>query len=258
MKNIQINFKNKVAIVCGGSSGIGKSISLELLKNQCYVIIISSNANKLNKLKNFFSKKKISNYDLLNSDLTNFDNLKEVYNRIKIKFKKIDFLINVVGYSSIEKSTHIETQIKYIDKSYRLNLYSTIAINKYLIKLLNKKGSVICIGSIAGVKNLPAPLEYSVFKSALVRYVRSMSCLLKSDQRINLINPGNIYVRGGLWDKKLKKNPKTIYKYIDNNVPMKRFGDLSDITNLVLFLISDYSSFITGQYINVDGGQSVK
>ena len=76
--------------------------------------------------------------------------------------------------------------------------------------------------------------------------------------RVNNILPGNIYLEGGNWDKKIKKNPKKVKKMIENQVPLKRFGKPEEIANLATFLLSSKSGFMTGAEIVIDGGQIIK
>ena len=74
--------------------------------------------------------------------------------------------------------------------------------------------------------------------------------------RINLVSPGNILMQGNNWYKKLSKDKKKVLQYINNNVPMKKFGKPEDVANAVLFLSSNFSSFISGSNLIVDGGQT--
>ena len=144
-----------------------------------------------------------------------------------------------------------------------------LSFNKYFITYYNsfnipyslidkKKGSIIAISSIAGLETLNAPTEYSVSKTSLVSYCKNLSKKLKSGIRINVISPGNVYMKGNNWDKKLKKDKSSVLKYIKNNVPLNRFASPDEIANLALFLSSDLSSFIHGSNIIIDGGQTNK
>ena len=80
--------------------------------------------------------------------------------------------------------------------------------------------------------------------------------LAKEKIRINAVVPGNIMFENSVWDKKLKKNPKKVKNFIKNHVPLKRFGKPEEIGNIVSFLSSNKSSFITGSIFIVDGGQT--
>ena len=81
--------------------------------------------------------------------------------------------------------------------------------------------------------------------------------LAKYNVRVNNIIPGNIYFKGSNWEKKIKKNPKKIKSMIKNKVPLRRFGKPEEVANLVTFLLSSKSSFITGAEIVIDGGQII-
>ena len=105
--------------------------------------------------------------------------------------------------------------------------------------------------------SLLAPLTYSAAKSALRSYSKNLAVLVaKNNIRVNYVAPGNILFEGSNWDKKLKENRKQIERYINNEVPMKRFGTPEEIANISVFLSSERASFITGACVTVDGGQT--
>ena len=118
------------------------------------------------------------------------------------------------------------------------------------------KGVIVCISSIAGIDRTGAPVPYSIAKAAINMYVKGMSKHLASQGiRINAVAPGNIMFGGSVWEKKMKKNPNRVKKILTEEVSLKRFGSPDEIGNLVTFLASPVSSFITGQIIIADGGQ---
>tara|TARA_Y100000589_G_C26773856_1_gene474942 strand:- start:237 stop:614 length:378 start_codon:yes stop_codon:yes gene_type:complete len=118
-------------------------------------------------------------------------------------------------------------------------------------------GSIICISSICGLEVINgAPITYSVAKAALNAYVKGISRPLGKDGiRINAIAPGNILFEGSTWQHKLDDNPEIVEKMLKNNVTLNTFGRPIDIANLVLYLSSPISNFVTGSIFTLDGGQ---
>ena len=143
---------------------------------------------------------------------------------------------------------------------YNLNFFSTVLTIQMFLKLLeNSKNSpsITCISSICGKASLGCPIPYSTAKASLNHYVKNMSKLIsKNNIRINSISPGNIFFKGSTWEKKINKNSKEVNNYIKQNVPLNKIGTPKDISDMVLYLSSKSSNFITGSNIVIDGGQT--
>ncbi len=246
MKN---NFiEKKTVFITGSSSGIGFGLAKNFLDHGYEVIICSSNVKKLKK-----SSKALNGCFYVKADLTSEKDIKMAIIKIKAKFKKIDILICNYGNSNFKKNN--------LDFNYSLNnnFFSTVNTVMNSIPILKKTGRIICISSICGtelIKN--APIGYSVAKSALNSFVKSISFVLsKKGIFINSIAPGNIYFKDSVWEKKFKKNKKKIKKFLTENVPMEKFGTIDNIFELCYFLSSD-KSFSTGATYILDGGQTRK
>jgi len=110
--------------------------------------------------------------------------------------------------------------------------------------------------SIAGIEAFGAPVDYSTAKTAVIALAKNMSRKL-ANVRINVIAPGNVYFKGGSWDKKIKQNKGRVDSVIQETVPMNRFASPEEISDSIVFLCSDRASFITGSTLVVDGGQTV-
>ncbi len=244
--------KNKTALVTASSGGIGFEIAKKLILEGCKVIINGRNKKKL-----LQAKKKLKNVEVFCGDLSREKQIKRVINYIKKKHKKLDYLICNLGDSKKKSSNNFD--IKEWKKFFDLNFWSTINIIFESQKLLeSSNGKILCISSICGKEYIQgAPVAYSVAKSSINNFVKFQSEILaKSSIRINAIAPGNILFKGSIWEKKIKKNKKSVKSFIDRNVPLKTFGTAQDIANMSSYLLSDKSKFITGSVFVVDGGQT--
>jgi NAD(P)-dependent dehydrogenase (short-subunit alcohol dehydrogenase family) len=144
---------------------------------------------------------------------------------------------------------------------FNQNFYSaTNAIESSKKKLIQNKGSIICISSICGNELIKgAPITYSTAKAALNFYLKSLSHYLSFlGVRINIISLGNILFKGSIWDKHLRKDKKKTKDIIKKTVPLNKFGTIEDVTSIVSYLVSDKSKFVTGSNFVIDGGQTIK
>ena len=191
-------------------------------------------------------------------DITSYKDLEKSFKKIKQKYKKIDYLICNVGYSSSSKKKQFE--IDEWRKIFERNFFSTlntIFLFKKIFKNVKSSKKIICISSISGLYVSAAPTTYAIAKSALNNYVRHASKSLTSENIIlNCVAPGNVFFKGGVWDKNFKKNKSYYKKYIKTEVPENRLAHPGEIANLVVYLCSEKSTFINGSIINIDGGQN--
>ena len=248
---MDLELNKKIALVTGSSSGIGLGIAKKLCDEGCFVIL---NARHEKNLKN--STKKLGKQaTFLKADVTDPEKCRSLVEKIIKKYGKLDILICNVG-NGTSKQPGKET-IDEWQKMFEINFLSAVNTIKYAEKYLSKsKGVIVCISSIAGIDRTGAPLPYSIAKAAINMYVKGISKYLASQEvRINAVAPGNIMFDGSIWEKKMKKNPNRVKKILTEEVSLKRFGSPDEIGNLVTFLVSPVSSFITGQIIIADGGQ---
>ena len=171
----------------------------------------------------------------------------------------LDVLICNIGES--QSCLPNQEYYKEWQKMFSQNFFSaTNAIESAKKNLIKSKGSIICISSVCGNEYIKgAPITYSTAKAALNFYVKSLSHYLSYlGVKINAISPGNILFSGSVWDKKMKKNKNKTKSLIKQNVPLNKFGSTEDVTELVSYLVSNKSKFITGSNFVVDGGQTIK
>lgn len=243
--------KDKVALVTGSSKGIGKGIAKILHNEGCLVVLNGRNKSSLKSASDEIGSQ--SSY--VTADATKPKDCKNIIQYILKNYGKLDILVCNVG-SGTSVSTGKETTKEW-EKMFKINFLSASNIIKESEKhLIQSKGSIICVSSIAGIEFTTAPTTYSISKAALNMYVRNMSRYLATKGvRINGVAPGNILFKGSIWEKKMKSSPKHVKKLLDLEVPLGKFGTPEDIGNVVSFLVSPKNSFITGEIIVIDGGQ---
>jgi len=251
---MNLNLKNKRALVTGSSHGIGLEIARCLTREGCLVAINGRSKQKL-----FGVSKLISRSFPIQGDVTNHKIAKKIVNKAVKNLGGIDILICNVGSGKSEKAGR-ESYSEW-DRIFKKNFWSVVNIvresQKFLIK---SKGNIVCISSICGLEVIPgAPVTYSAAKSALNTYIKCMSHFFgKYGVRVNGIAPGNILFKNSIWEKKLKKQKNKTIKFLNENVPLKKFGSTHDVGDLVTYLVSEKSKFITGSIFTIDGGQTRK
>jgi 3-oxoacyl-[acyl-carrier protein] reductase len=224
-----INLKNKLALVSGSSRGIGKSIAEKLEFYGAEVIRTST------KDVDFSIEESTSNF------------LK------KISSLEIDILVNNAG---ICINNYIgDILYEDFDKVQKVNLYAPFMVSKVVSEGMKKRGygRIVNISSIKGTGSSERRLSYTTSKSGLNGMTRTMACdLAKYGILVNSISPG--FTNTELTDSMLTEEDK---EYLTERIPLKRFGEVNDIANLVSFFVSDLNTYVTGQDIIIDGGYTI-
>lgn len=238
---------NKVAIVSGGSRGIGASI-VETLASSGFDVVLNYrfSANKANDIAS-----KFSNVVTFQADVTDHAQVKSLVDFTISKFGRIDLLVNNAGIDFI--NTLSDTSDSDFDMVLRNNLYSAFYLSKevspYMINA--KSGLIINISSIWGIVGASCEMAYSVSKAGLDAMTKSLAKELgPSNIRVNSIAPGIIDTDMNSFLSKEELSE------IVNDIPLERIGLPSDVANTVLFL--DKNSYITGQVIQVTGGWNLQ
>jgi NAD(P)-dependent dehydrogenase (short-subunit alcohol dehydrogenase family) len=162
--------------------------------------------------------------------------------------------VSSVGSSNM-KTTGKENYNEWL-RAYNSNFFSQTNITENFVKFFKNKKlkKIILISSIAAYFKGGAPLSYSLAKKSLNMYVENISkYLAQFNININTISPGHILQKNNLWEKKINKNKKKTFKMINNTVGLKRFCKPEDLINVINFLASEKSNYITGADFKVDG-----
>ncbi len=247
---MDLKLSNKVAIVTGASRGIGKSIAENLILQGVKVAIISRNLEDLNKIKDNLNSENVVCFEC---NITDYNQFESVVNQIYKKWNKIDILINNAGITR-DKILLRLSEADW-DDVINVNLKGYYIASKLVAKymLKNKLGKIINISSVIGQIGNSGQSNYAASKAGVEGMTRSLAVELGSRNiNINCIAPG--YIKTDM-TKNLNDN---IINNMKQNIPLNKLGTSQDIANLVSFLCSDLSSYITGQVINVDGGMTIK
>lgn len=241
-------FKEKVAIVTGGASGIGLATTKKLLSEGANVVILDLKMDEeiINSLG--------ENALYLKCDVSNEENVKNCIEEIIKKFDHIDYLVANAGIGGSASKPH-EVSMDEWNKVISVNQTGIFLLNKYVINEMLKsgKGAVVNTSSMYGIVGSTTSFAYSASKGAINQMTRSLALTYARDNiRVNAIAPG--YVDTPI----LSMVPDNIKEAMGNELPIGRLGKDTEIAKLICFLLSDDASFITGAIIPIDGGFTAK
>lgn len=240
---------NKVCFVTGASRGIGKEVALVLAKGG-YDIALNyrKETDELLDL-----KAQIQNMNVkcltIKGDVTSFEDCKDMCEKIIAEFKRIDVLVNNAGITN----DMLLMRMKEDDFTsvINVNLVGTFNITRNVINYMikQKEGRIINISSIVGITGNAGQTNYSSSKAGIIGFTKSLAKEVGSRNiLVNAVAPG--FIKTDMTDI-LKEELKI---EIQKSITLKRMGEARDVANVVKFLTSDDSSYITGQVIQVDGG----
>ena len=245
-------FKEKIVVVTGSSKGIGKMTALGFAKEGATVVINYRSDEKgamsaVNEIKTLGSE-----CIAIKADMSYFDDVKEMCNTIINSFGRIDILINNAGI--LKRSFLMMTSTEAFTEVINSNLVSCFngirAFSKYMVQ--QKSGVIVNVSSLAAFQGLRGQGAYAASKGG----INSLTCVSAKEFapfniRINAIAPGCIDI-GML--AKITAKEREQYNSV---IPVKRFGEVNEVVETILFLASDKASYIYGQVIVIDGGMSL-
>ena len=249
-----MRLKNKVAIVTGGSQGIGKAFSLSLLEEGAKVVVAVRDILKASWI-NQAADEKGGEVLIIHTDISEEESTKKMADKTIEHFGKIDILINNAGISSrVETKPFYEISAQEWDKIMQVNLKGTFLCSKAVYPQMKKqgKGKIINVSSAGFFKGVPLFLHYISSKGGIIALTRALAREVGGDGiSVNAIAPGFT-----LTDE-MRKQPIFNEEFVKANASsrcFKRIEVSEDVTGAMVFLASDDSDFITGQTVVVDGG----
>lgn len=249
---MQIAFKGKRVVVAGGSKGIGRSIALGFAEAGASVSICARGADALTATAAEIAALGVPAHSGV-CDLGQESAIAAYVGDAAKALGGIDILVNnASGFGAADDEAGWAAGIN-------VDLLATVRASRAALPSMEKAGggAILNISSISGHGASARMAPYAAVKAAVMNYTMSQALMLAPRRiRVNAIAPGSIEFPGGLWEERKNSNPQ-LYNSILKSIPWGRLGHPQEIANTALFLCSDLASWITGQTVTVDGGQSL-
>jgi 3-oxoacyl-[acyl-carrier protein] reductase len=253
---MDLGLKGKVALVTGGSKGLGRAMAEALAAEGMFVSICARDAQKVTavgvELGRFGAQSRVGHCV---GDVTNAADMQKWVDHIAGEFGGIDVLVNNAG--SARPGALAELPESAWQEQFELNLFAPVRLARLCAPYMEKRGggSIINIGSIYG-RESGGPLTYNASKAALHSFTKMLAReFAPRNIRVNTIAPGSILTAGGNWERRFRENPAFEKDFISHEMPAGRLGRPDEVAYAVVMLASPRASWITGANIPVDGAQ---
>lgn len=245
---------DKVVIVTGATSGIGRATARLFAMNGARVVAVGRNETELGRLKDDARDASGEIRSQL-AELTEFSQLDRLVNDTLEHFGKLDILVNAAGM--IKNGSIEDTTLDQWDKMLNINLRSVFYLMQKCVPFLEQsKGNIVNVSSVTGPRAFPNVLAYCVSKAGIDQLTRCSALeLAAKGVRVNAVNPGvvvtNLHRRSGMSEDKYD----TFLEHSKSTHPLGRVGDPEEVAELIMFLASDKAGWITAATYEIDGGR---
>ncbi|MEX2159176.1 MAG: SDR family oxidoreductase [Dehalococcoidia bacterium] len=247
---MDLHLTGKVAIVTGGSRGIGRAIALALASEGVRVAVCARGEDALRSTEAELRALGVDALAIV-ADVERPEDIERLVAQTVERFGRIDILVNNAGGRAREDTDEVWDMI------YRSNVLAAVRCTRAVVPHMRAAGggAIVHIASIFGRETGGTP-PYNAMKAAMISHAKAMALELAPEIRVNSVAPGSVAFPGGSWGRRLEEDPEGMRAFVAQNIPMGRFGTPEEIADVVTFLCSDRASWVTGASINVDGGQS--
>lgn len=242
--------KDKVAIITGGDSGIGRSVAVHYVKEGAKVVIVYYPTEDVDAKETKDYLDKLGGKSLfLKGDVKDIKFLDYVVEKTMETFGKIDILVNNAGVQ-FQKKSLLEISDCQFDYTMKTNIYAIFHLTKRALKYMKPGGSIINVSSVTTFYGEPELIDYVTSKGAIIGFTRSLATnLADKNIRVNAVAPGYFWtaLQPACWEK--EKIPT-----LGADAPVKRAGEVYELAPMFVYLASSDSSYVTGQTMHVNGG----
>lgn len=254
---MDLELDGKTAIVTGASRGLGKAIATSLAYEGCRLVICARGQKELEKTAGDL-RDRGAEVRAVTLDVTEPDAAERLLDAAETSFGHVDAVVgNVGGNRRGEVETLDDGAWREV---FELNFQSQVRLARTVLPSMKARGhgAIVFVASIYGREaGGPGLAIYNASKSALISMAKILALeVAPHGVRVNTIAPGSIRFPGGSWDRRCKEDPEGMARFVEQNLPIGRFGRAEEVGDAVTFLLSDRASLITGACLNVDGGQS--
>jgi 3-oxoacyl-[acyl-carrier protein] reductase len=255
---MHLDLNDKVAIVTGSSRGLGLASAMALAAEGCLVTLCARNEARLREAAREVALAAGGNERVLAvpADVSQDGGVARIIDRTVETFGGIDVLVNNVAAAG--GTTLLDTSDREWHEAYDQTLLPTVRASRLAVPHMQRRGggSIVIIASIYG-REAGGRMTYNAVKAAQISLGKSLAQqLAASNIRVNTVSPGSILFEGGSWWKRQQQNPQAIARFVEQELPFGRFGRPEEVADVVAFLASSRSSWVSGTSVVVDGCQS--
>ena len=236
--------KDKVAVITGGSSGIGLAVAKLFAIEGAKVVITGKNHDKLIQAKDEI---KTGSVLTIQGDISELSDIEILYKKVNKQFGMIDILVANAGIGNTANVSSVDEE--FFDKIVNVNYKGVYFTVQKAVSLLNKNSSIILVSSVHTHMGIPGRSVYASTKAAVTQLAKNFAAdLTERNIRVNSVSPG--FTQTPI----LENHPNELIDQIRKKIPMKKLAVPEQIAQTILFLASDASNYITGSDIVIDGG----